>query len=103
MNLQALSNQKYRELSEAFGSCGLLTGDVSLNQEAPIIVMTTEILRSMLYRSKLIYFHTEMKKCCLCRHLQCMLLHAKAGPSHLCNNSAISTNVNMIASRLDQY
>eukprot|EP00198_Chlamydomonas_reinhardtii_P006185 XP_001695521.1 predicted protein [Chlamydomonas reinhardtii] len=48
---QALSNQKFRELSEAFGGdVGLMTGDVSLNPNASCIVMTTEILRSMIYR-----------------------------------------------------
>ncbi|KAG2486102.1 hypothetical protein HYH03_015197 [Edaphochlamys debaryana] len=49
--LKALSNQKFRELSEAFGGdVGLMTGDVSLNPNASCIVMTTEILRSMIYR-----------------------------------------------------
>ncbi len=48
--MQALSNQKFRELSETFGDCGLMTGDVSLNPNASVIVMTTEILRSMIYR-----------------------------------------------------
>ena len=48
--LKALSNQKFRELSDAYEDVGLLTGDVSISPNAPIIVMTTEILRSMLYR-----------------------------------------------------
>lgn len=48
--LQALSNQKYREFTEEFGDVGLLTGDVSINPQASCLVMTTEILRSMLYR-----------------------------------------------------
>ena len=50
--LKALSNQKFRELSEAFGpgEVGLMTGDVTLNPNAGCLVMTTEILRSMLYR-----------------------------------------------------
>jgi hypothetical protein len=42
---QALSNQKYRELAEEFGDVGLMTGDVTLNENANCIVMTTEILR----------------------------------------------------------
>jgi ATP-dependent RNA helicase HelY len=48
--LKALSNQKYHELSDLFGASrvGLLTGDTSLNRSAPIIVMTTEVLRNML-------------------------------------------------------
>jgi ATP-dependent RNA helicase DOB1 len=48
--IKALSNQKYRELSEEFHDVGLMTGDVTLNPEASCIVMTTEILRSMLYK-----------------------------------------------------
>jgi ATP-dependent RNA helicase DOB1 len=48
--LKALSNQKYRELSGAFGDVGLLTGDVTINPAATCLVMTTEILRSMLYK-----------------------------------------------------
>eukprot|EP01088_Endostelium_zonatum_P021816 TRINITY_DN886_c1_g2_i1.p1 TRINITY_DN886_c1_g2~~TRINITY_DN886_c1_g2_i1.p1 ORF type:complete len:1081 (-),score=299.92 TRINITY_DN886_c1_g2_i1:45-3287(-) len=48
--IKALSNQKYRELTERFGDVGLMTGDVSLNTTASCLVMTTEILRSMLYR-----------------------------------------------------
>ena len=49
-NWQALSNQKFRELSEEFSDVGLMTGDVAINENAACIVMTTEILRSMLYR-----------------------------------------------------
>ncbi|KAL4452733.1 hypothetical protein ABPG75_008395 [Micractinium tetrahymenae] len=48
--LKALSNQKYRELAEEFGDVGLMTGDVTLNPSARCMVMTTEILRSMIYR-----------------------------------------------------
>jgi hypothetical protein len=48
--LKALSNQKYRELYEEFGDVGLMTGDISINPTASCLVMTTEILRSMLYR-----------------------------------------------------
>ncbi|MEM9511313.1 MAG: DEAD/DEAH box helicase [Cyanobacteria bacterium P01_E01_bin.48] len=49
--LKALSNQKFRDFGEAFGSdrVGLLTGDVSIHRDAPILVMTTEIFRNMLY------------------------------------------------------
>jgi len=49
--LKALSNQKLRDFREKFGlkSVGLLTGDVSINRDAPILVMTTEIFRNMLY------------------------------------------------------
>jgi len=48
--LKALSNQKYHELCELHGAArvGLLTGDTSLNRSAPIVVMTTEVLRNML-------------------------------------------------------
>lgn len=48
--IKALSNQKYRELSEAFKDVGLMTGDITINPSATCLVMTTEILRSMLYR-----------------------------------------------------
>lgn len=49
--IKALSNQKYRELVERYGieNIGLLTGDNSINKEAPIVVMTTEVLRNMIY------------------------------------------------------
>lgn len=42
--------QKYRQLYEEFQDVGLMTGDVTINPNASCLVMTTEILRSMLYR-----------------------------------------------------
>lgn len=48
--IKALSNQKYRDLQMEFRDVGLQTGDVTLDPHASCIVMTTEILRSMLYR-----------------------------------------------------
>ena len=48
--IKALSNQKYRDLSEEFTDVGLMTGDITINPTATCLVMTTEILRSMLYR-----------------------------------------------------
>ncbi|OTB03521.1 hypothetical protein M426DRAFT_60171 [Hypoxylon sp. CI-4A] len=48
--IKALSNQKFREFTEAFGDVGLMTGDTTINPTASCLVMTTEILRSMLYR-----------------------------------------------------
>jgi superfamily II RNA helicase len=49
--LKALSNQKWRDFGQQFGpkNVGLLTGDTSINRDAPILVMTTEIFRNMLY------------------------------------------------------
>ena len=49
--IKALSNQKFAELTERYGAdkVGLLTGDNSINGEAQIVVMTTEVLRNMLY------------------------------------------------------
>lgn len=49
--IKALSNQKFGDLVERYGpeSVGLLTGDNSVNGEAPVVVMTTEVLRNMLY------------------------------------------------------
>ena len=51
--LKALSNQKYWELVKRHGTenVGLLTGDNSVNGTAPIVVMTTEVLRNMIYAS----------------------------------------------------
>uniref|UniRef100_A0A7C9EKZ4 RNA helicase n=1 Tax=Opuntia streptacantha TaxID=393608 RepID=A0A7C9EKZ4_OPUST len=48
--LKALSNQKYRELNQEFSDVGLMTGDVTISPHASCLVMTTEILRGMLYR-----------------------------------------------------
>lgn len=48
--IKALSNQKFRDLQEEFGDVGLMTGDITINPTATCLVMTTEILRSMLYR-----------------------------------------------------
>ena len=42
--------QKYREFYEEFSDVGLMTGDVTINPDASCLVMTTEILRSMLYK-----------------------------------------------------
>ncbi|MHB8894016.1 MAG: DEAD/DEAH box helicase [Candidatus Geothermincolia bacterium] len=49
--LKALSNQKFRDLSRVYGAdkVGLLTGDNSINGDAPLVVMTTEVLRNMIY------------------------------------------------------
>ncbi|AQP49175.1 RNA helicase [Tessaracoccus aquimaris] len=51
--IKALSNQKYHDLVERYGNerVGLLTGDTSVNSEAQIVVMTTEVLRNMIYAS----------------------------------------------------
>ncbi|CAI2378053.1 unnamed protein product [Moneuplotes crassus] len=48
--IKALSNQKYKEFKEKFEDVGILTGDVTLNEEASCLIMTTEVLQSMLYR-----------------------------------------------------
>ncbi|WP_353113732.1 DEAD/DEAH box helicase [Microbacterium sp.] len=49
--MKALSNQKYRELVDVYGAdqVGLLTGDTNINGDARVVVMTTEVLRNMLY------------------------------------------------------
>lgn len=49
--IKALSNQKFADLSLVYGQerVGLLTGDNSINGEAPVVVMTTEVLRNMIY------------------------------------------------------
>ncbi|GIX64619.1 DEAD-box family helicase [Babesia caballi] len=50
--IKALSNQKYREFTKRFGSeaVGIITGDVSCNPNAACLIVTTEILRNLLYR-----------------------------------------------------
>ena len=49
--IKALSNQKFADLIAQYGPdrVGLLTGDTSINSHAPVVVMTTEVLRNMLY------------------------------------------------------
>ena len=52
--LKALSNQKFRDFQDRFATVaeiGLITGDILINPQAPIIVMTTEIFRNMLYET----------------------------------------------------
>lgn len=53
--LKALSNQKFHDFGETYGQdkVGLLTGDISINREAQIVVMTTEVFRNMLYGTTL--------------------------------------------------
>jgi antiviral helicase SKI2 len=48
--IKALSNQKFRDFKVTFEDVGILTGDIQIRPEAACLVMTTEILRSMLYR-----------------------------------------------------
>ena len=49
--IKALSNQKFHDLVDRYGpdEVGLLTGDNAINGDAPVVVMTTEVLRNMLY------------------------------------------------------
>ena len=53
--LKALSNQKFYDFSRSYGedNVGLLTGDISINREAQVVVMTTEVFRNMLYGTNL--------------------------------------------------
>jgi superfamily II RNA helicase len=53
--LKALSNQKFRDFRQEFGegNVGLLTGDISIDRDAPVVVMTTEIFRNMLYGTRI--------------------------------------------------
>jgi ATP-dependent RNA helicase HelY len=59
--LKALSNQKFGDFAGTYGPnrVGLLTGDNSINPEAPVVVMTTEVLRNMLYESSPTLEHLE--------------------------------------------
>ena len=47
--IKALSNQKFRDFKDTFNDVGLVTGDIQINPSATCLIMTTEILRSMLY------------------------------------------------------
>jgi ATP-dependent RNA helicase HelY len=49
--LKALSNQKFRDLKKRYGDAyvGLVTGEHTINEQAPVVVMTTEILRNLIY------------------------------------------------------
>lgn len=47
--IKALSNQKYHDFKAVFGDVGLITGDIQIDPTASCLIMTTEILRSMLY------------------------------------------------------
>jgi ATP-dependent RNA helicase HelY len=60
--IKALSNQKYVDFCEMFGEAnvGLLTGDNSINGRAPVVVMTTEVLRNMIYVDSFALDHLEM-------------------------------------------
>ena len=48
--IKALSNQKFREFKTMFEDVGLITGDIQIAPDASCLIMTTEILRSMLYK-----------------------------------------------------
>ena len=52
--IKTLSNQKYKDFCDKFGkdNVGILTGDIKNNIDAPCLIMTTEILRNILYRQK---------------------------------------------------
>lgn len=52
--IKTLSNQKYYDFSKQYDSVGILTGDIKQNPDANIIIMTTEILRNMLFRNNCI-------------------------------------------------
>ncbi len=51
--IKTLSNQKYAEFKKLYGedNVGILTGDIKMNPEAPCLIMTTEVLRNMLYKN----------------------------------------------------
>ncbi len=61
--LKALSNQKFRDLGRLLGEekVGLLTGDVTINREADVVVMTTEVFRNMLYGTTLGAVETNLR------------------------------------------
>lgn len=68
--LKALSNQKFNDFGQAYGveNVGLLTGDISINRESQIVVMTTEVFRNMLYGTNLGKVEENLK------NVQCIVL-----------------------------
>ncbi len=73
--IKALSNQKYREFYEEFSDVGLMTGDVTINPTASCLIMTTEILRSMLYRGSEVSGLDDNKKMNVRLHFLCFPDH----------------------------
>eukprot|EP01064_Diplonema_japonicum_P006837 TRINITY_DN14666_c0_g1_i1.p1 TRINITY_DN14666_c0_g1~~TRINITY_DN14666_c0_g1_i1.p1 ORF type:complete len:1221 (+),score=363.97 TRINITY_DN14666_c0_g1_i1:350-3664(+) len=57
--IKTLSNQKYRDFKDKFSDVGIITGDVQINTDASCLIMTTEILRSMLYKDSSITSDVE--------------------------------------------
>ena len=57
--IKALSNQKFRDFKDIFSDVGIITGDVQLEKTAQCLIMTTEILRSYLYRNDSIMSDVE--------------------------------------------
>jgi len=57
---KSLSNQKYSEFKEKFESVGILTGDIKRSPDAQCIIMTTEILRNMLYKDDINSYSLNM-------------------------------------------
>ena len=62
--LKALSNQKFGDLKKKYGDeqVGLLTGDISINRDAPVVVMTTEVFRNMLYGTHFGEFNKNVER-----------------------------------------
>lgn len=52
--LKALSNEKFRDFQKIYGkeNVGLITGDTKINKEAPVVIMTTEVYRNMIFQEK---------------------------------------------------
>ncbi len=72
--IKALSNQKYRELYEEFHDVGLMTGDVTINPSATVLVMTTEVPRPPSTLSQYlsaVYVCFVCQLCCYRRFLVC--------------------------------
>jgi ATP-dependent RNA helicase HelY len=83
--LKALSNQKYADFCRQFGAdqVGILTGDVKVNARAPVIVMTTEILRNMFYTGGLAGLGV--------RGARRVPLHGRRGDAARCGRRSSST------------
>ena len=73
--IKSLSNQKFHDLKKAFGSdrVGIMTGDIKFNPDAQIIVMTTEILRNLLYKQGTSTEHIGLTSALSLKNLQAVV------------------------------
>ncbi len=97
--LKALSNQKFNDFGRLYPDVGLLTGDNTINGEAPLVVMTTEVLRNMIYANSPALDSLEVVVLDEVHYLQDpsrgavweeIIVHAPAGVQLVCLSATVS-------------